>query len=122
MKAEYVTKIVLFYDNSIPGVGPWWVNEEIIYETAAANMTIVVPKGFPTDLTTVPKIPLIYETFSDEAIKAAIIHDYLYVSKIVSRKLADQIFDEAAHASNVPAWKRKIMYIVLRNFGWYYYK
>ena len=124
MKTEhphYDTKVELYYDNSIPGVGPWWVQEEIKYYSKVADMEIVVPAGFPTDLATVPKIPVIYEVFRDEAVKASIIHDYLYLSKIVSRKMADDIFREAGFASNVTTWKMQMMWAAVRVFGPLYY-
>lgn len=122
MKTPFKTNIVLYYDNSYQDVGPWWVNEEIVYESSVANMTITIPKGFPTDLTTVPKIPFIYEEFANEAIKASVIHDFLYTSKIVDRKMADDIFKEASLASNVPKWKTDIMWSALRVFGGFYDK
>ena len=116
-KAAYITKVVLTYDDSLQGVGPWWVDEEIIYDSDIADLRIIIPRGFPTDLTTVPKIPFVYETFANTAIKAAIIHDFLYTSKIVSRKMADAIFKEASIASKVTNWKIVAMWSALRLFG-----
>jgi hypothetical protein len=50
--------------------------------------------------------------------KAAVLHDWLYQSKIVSRAMADLIFKEAMTILKVPAWQITLMYAGVRVFGW----
>lgn len=84
---------------------------------------VVVPKGFETNLASVPKIPLIYTIFKDEGRKSSVIHDYLYSTRSLSRKESDLIFYKCLEEEGVSKFKRKIMYAAVRLFGKkYYYK
>ena len=49
---------------------------------------------------------------------AAVVHDYLYFSKLRTRQEADKIFLEAMECLDVPLWKRRVMYRAVRMFGW----
>lgn len=53
--------------------------------------------------------------------KAAVLHDYLYQSKLVSRAMADLIFREAMIVLKVPKWQYSLMYWAVRSFGWIRY-
>ena len=50
--------------------------------------------------------------------KAAIIHDYLYHTKQISRKMSDLIFLEAMEVLGVSLVERYSMYYAVRLFGW----
>jgi hypothetical protein len=78
---------------------------------------IRVPKGFVTDLASVPRA--LWAVFPPHGryAKAAIIHDYLYDQAIGSKKYADRVFLEAMKVLGVPAWRRTIMYWAARIFG-----
>lgn len=79
--------------------------------------TIVVPKGFITDLASIPRPLWIWFPPHDEYAKAAIIHDYMYDNGIGSKAEADYVFYEALGVLGIPNWKRKIMYRMVKWFG-----
>lgn len=79
---------------------------------------ITVPVGFITDFASIPRVPLVFMLFGNTAHSAAVIHDYLYTTGQVSRKIADKVFLEAmASAGDIPFWKRWPMYCGVRLFG-----
>ena len=84
---------------------------------------IHVPKGFVTDLASTPFFvwSLGFPKWGRHS-KAAVVHDYLYQSKLRSRAMADLIFLEAMCVLRVPLWKRILMYMAVRIIGWWGYK
>lgn len=83
---------------------------------------IVVPAGFITDLASIPSIFWSMFPPHDEYAKAAILHDYLYETGMVTREEADYIFYEAMGVLDVSKWKRQIIYRAVRLFGGSSYK
>ncbi len=79
---------------------------------------IHVPAGFVTDFASTPFFIWKTGLYS----KAAVIHDYLYFSKIRSRMIADAIFYEAMLVLKVPRWKALLFYTTVRMFGWLAWK
>jgi hypothetical protein len=78
---------------------------------------VEVPAGFQTDFASVPRafwrlIPP-WGPYSP----AAVVHDYLYTTGLVSRAEADKIFLELMKRLDVPAWKRNVMYWAVRMAG-----
>jgi hypothetical protein len=51
-----------------------------------------VPAGFPTDLDSVPRLPLMWLFFKGHAVVSAAFHDWLYASGVVPRAEADRLF------------------------------
>ncbi len=82
-----------------------------------SDHVIRVPAGFVTDLASVPRALWSIMPPHGRYAKAAIIHDYLYASPIVSRKQADDIFLEAMEVLGVAKWRRLAMYYAVRLFG-----
>ncbi len=84
---------------------------------------IEVPRGFRTDLASVPWFGRWFVSVDGDHTKAAIVHDWLYVSGSavdlpqVTRRDADQIFLEALTVRGVPAYKRNAMYAAVRIGG-----
>ena len=93
------------------------IETSVIFKSDIANMTITVPTGFPTDLASIPRIPIIYELIGNTSKMASVIHDFLYTSKLVNRKMADSIFLEACVVTHVPSWRRIILWSGIRIFG-----
>lgn len=82
----------------------------------AATLTINPP--FATDLASIPKIvPKWIAQKVAAHIEAAVVHDYLYVTAMWSKEIADEIFLAAMKAANVPSWRRAVMYRMVRWFG-----
>lgn len=62
-----------------------------------------------------------YDEFGGEANKASVLHDYLYTTKIVSRRLADAVFYEAMLSTKVAKWRALSMWLAVRLFGTIYW-
>jgi hypothetical protein len=98
--------------------GNWELIADLRYVSDVAGQTITVPTGFVTNYASVPRIPGVYELAGDTSAVAATIHDYLYSTHIVSRKVADAVLREASAVTGVPWWRRQIMWAGVRVFGW----
>lgn len=101
--------------------GRWILCKPLVYESDVAKQTFTVPEGFETDLASVPRLPVVYLLTGDTARAAAVVHDYLYSSRKVSRKVADAVLREASEVSGVPAWRRWLMWAGVRAGGASYY-
>jgi len=75
---------------------------------------VVVPKGFVTDLTSIP--PIFYSALrpDGEYTYAAIIHDYLYWQQKTTREDADIIFREAMNDFGINKYKVGLIYRAVR--------
>ena len=100
------------------------VEESFEYKLGALsnNIDIKVPKGFVTDLASVPGICWFFVPKLGKYNKAAVLHDYLYQmvrEDKFSRAIADAIFLEGMEVMEVPCWKRYPMYLMVRVFGFF---
>lgn len=102
-----------------PDSGRWALVRSFTFYSAKLGRAFTVPKGFHTDLASVPRLPLMYWLCGATADEAAVIHDFLYATQLVTRAQADDVFAEAigviqreqeaeAAAAGVPAWRRKV--------------
>lgn len=78
---------------------------------------IEVPAGFQTDFASVPRLFWRLIPPWGPYSPAAVVHDYLYATGIVSRKEADQIFLELMTRLGVAPWRRNVMYAAVRVAG-----
>ena len=101
---------------------PYLLGEALIYQSDVAKRTIIVPRGFVTDLASVPRLPVVYLLTGNCATGAAVVHDWLYSSHEVSRAVADQVLREASQVCAVPGWRRWMMWGAVRLFGGNYWK
>ena len=97
--------------------GRWVLCKPLVYESDVAKQTFTVPAGFQTDLASVPRLPVVYLLTGDTARSAAVVHDWLYSSRLVTRKMADAVLREASEVSGVPAWRRWLMWAGVRVGG-----
>lgn len=82
---------------------------------------IVVPKGFKTDLASIPRIFWsIYPPFG-LYMNAAIVHDFLY-KKHFPRKEADKLFLKIMKEDGVGWFTRTLFFLTVRTFGLLFYK
>lgn len=100
--------------------GEWVLLAPLEYASKRHGMTVTVPQGFTTDFASVPRLPFAYALFGDRGHKAAVIHDYLYATKSVSRSVADSIFKEALSEIE-PGWRAWAMWLGVRIGGWWIY-
>ena len=84
---------------------------------------IVVPKGFISDLASIPRVMTPFIPKLGKYNKAAILHDYLYdvMSEefyiMISREDADNIFLESMGILGVKKHRAKLLYLGVHLFG-----
>lgn len=103
----------------IPSIREWVLAEELTYFSDIYKI-ITIPKGFKTDLTSVPRV--LWSFFPPDGIylEAAVLHDYLYSKQCaldICRKQADKLFLKAMRLLKVTAWKRYMIYYGVRLGG-----
>jgi len=83
------------------------------------NLTeTTVPRGFNTDLASIPVIvPKWVAQKVANHLEAAVVHDFLYRTGAYTRELCDHIFLAAMEAAGVPWWRRQLMYRGVRLGG-----
>lgn len=113
----------------------WETARDLEYHVGAkgSEERIRVPKGYKTDLASVPWPATLFIPKSGDYNPAAVIHDYLYGKRgkvivydsqgqayamLYSRKDCDDIFLEAMVALKVNPFKARIIYSAVRTFGW----
>ena len=101
------------------GFMSWELLED--FEEQSRGLTIKVPKGFVTDGASVPRPLWVFLPPIGRYFVAAVIHDYLWETGMVSMKEADLIFYDLMIKYKTYKWKAKIMYIGVR-IGAYYWK
>ena len=87
------------------------------YQVADTGHVIIVPKGFVTDLASIPRGFCIYMGRLESHGRAAIVHDYLYWSQVSSREQADKLLLLAMEESCVGKPKRTSIYAGVRLGG-----
>jgi hypothetical protein len=98
-----------------------WKNEEELFEVedsfSIGNYT--VPKGFKTDLASIPRwaTPLVPKL--GHHLQPAIVHDWMYVTKLpgVSKADADKLFYTSMLAQGVRKTRAMLMYSAVRVGG-----
>lgn len=114
--SAFLTELVLTEADGLDD-GEWLLGADLVYQSDCAGQTFTVPKGFKTDLASVPRIPIVYELCGDTSSKAAALHDWLYTAHPVSREMADAVLKEASAITGVPAWRRWLMWAGVRVGG-----
>lgn len=89
------------------------------FKSDVAKMTFVAPVGFRTDFCSVPRVPLAYEMLGNRARRAGTIHDLLYKTHVVPRKLADEVLREMLlmPEEGVCHFEAMEFYLAVRTFG-----
>lgn len=96
----------------------WVLHED--YYVKSKHFSFVIPKGFVTDLASVPKVLWnLYPPFGLYT-GAAVAHDYLYrTTKMkVTREQADELFKEQMLLAGVRSTQAQLMYLTVSAFGW----
>lgn len=94
--------------------------QPLIYFDKKTGRDFVVPIGFYSDGASVPRFlwAVVGHPFNKDVREAAVLHDFLYFSGIVSRAEADRIFREAMQWSGAKWYKRYIYWSGVRAGGW----
>lgn len=94
------------------GRAGWRLREDLVYLSEQIGM-LIVPAGFETDFSSVPRMPFAYWLAGDTAHASAVVHDYLcrvwYPAMRISWVQAAKVFDEAMQHEGVPGWRRWLM-------------
>lgn len=96
--------------------GFWVLTDPLIW--AEGNFTIIVPKGFRTDLASIPFVFRWLLNQNGGSRRPAVVHDWLYRNHIMSRKEADALFLRALkyeEVNRVGAW---LYWAGVRVGGW----
>lgn len=112
MIGEFSSLIVEF-----TGDGQFKLFAPLVYENKA--FVITAHPGFETDGASIPAVlhGVIGCPFGEAYTKAAVIHDALYRSALLSRKMSDYIFLEAMLSLGVDRPKARAMYLAVRAAG-----
>lgn len=101
----------------------WKLTAPLLFDSAVLDEAIEVPAGFVTDFASVPRIPFAYWLAGGIGDAAAVLHDFLYrrgdLFPDVTRQGADRVFLEALAASGVAQWRRELMYLAVRIWGFW---
>ena len=92
------------------------------WSTVADDRTFTVPAGFVTDFASVPRFLWWLYSPHGQYGKAAVVHDYCYRSRCVSRAMADRVFLEGMQVLGVWWLRRRLMWLAVRCFGWLAYR
>lgn len=95
----------------------WELHE--VYYVQTSKVSFTIPKGFKTDLASIPKIIWnIYPPFGLYT-GAAVAHDYIYRTPQIrmTREEADAVFLELMHLAGVSDAKAQLMHMSVRVFG-----
>lgn len=99
----------------------WRLVKPLNYKSSRIGL-IEVPEGFVTDFASVPRVPIFFLIYGARAHHESTVHDYLYQTNMVTRKMADRIFLNAMIARGKPFYIRWPMYIGVRLGGLRAYK
>ncbi len=102
------------------GDGKYWIiKEPLVYEHPVTKQTYTVPRGFVTDLASVPR--LFWSAFPpcDRYTPPAVVHDYLYWAQLpgCDRKCADDILFITMKEARVNKATRDTIYAAVRVGG-----
>lgn len=86
-------------------------------QLAAPQLGITVPKGFITDLASVPHFLEFIESRSGPTMAAGIVHDYLYWDQHCKREEADAVLLLELRDAGVTRVRRWAIYGVIRSVG-----
>ena len=78
---------------------------------------MIVPRGFVTDLASIPRQVRLLLPATTRYGNAALVHDYLYWRQDCTRKQSDNIMAIALMEAGVSVIERTVIYEAVRNFG-----
>ena len=100
------------------GDSEWWVMAEPVPNRIGVSTEIItVPKGFVTDLASIPRFFWSAFPKTGKYMSAAILHDYLYWDQRCTRAEADRIFAIEMLSFGVDATARKLIFGAVDQFG-----
>jgi hypothetical protein len=93
----------------------WTVEQD--YTVTLGEIDYVVPKGYTSDLTSIPRIfQSILPRWSDYA-RAALVHDHLYSTHDMSKKDSDRVLFDIMTQDKVNIRQKYLIYWAVALFG-----
>ena len=86
------------------------------------SVDVMVPDAFETDFASVPRLFWWLVPPLGRYAKATVIHDYLYVTGELSRKLADNVLYQAMLDLQVNVWLARVIHAAVRLWGFFYWR
>lgn len=108
---EYVTNPITI----ILGKDKFKLAEDYIVK--CFDYTIIVPADYISDLDSIPRIPFAYVLLKNRCPRAAVLHDYLYSTGELPRKVCDDIFLCAMIEEGLGFAARQAIYMGVRIGG-----
>ena len=81
------------------------------------GLEVKIPKGFITDLASVPRPLWWFISPAGKHSQACVIHDYMYDNALFTKETADKLFFEALQELGVPSVRAWVMYFAVKFFG-----
>jgi hypothetical protein len=108
----------------LPDGKQWVTRREFYYDVGDKDSgdRICVPIGFVTDFASIPRFLWWLFPKWGKYGNASVIHDYLYSTRLRSRREADAIFYEGMIVLQTPRWQARLIYLAVRWFGWIAYR
>jgi hypothetical protein len=102
----------------------WVLDAPLVYQSDLVGR-VEVPKGFQTDLASVPRVPIVFWFYGGRAHREGVVHDYLYridSNPGVDKSIADKVFFEAMECRGKGIFVRWPMYwgVKFGGFGSYH--
>jgi hypothetical protein len=89
--------------------------------SCSGQVDIDIPKNFPFDFASIPRVFWWLLPKEGRYARAALVHDYLYRTKTLSRPTADALFLSIMDNDGVSGFIARLMYAAVRLFGWLHY-
>ncbi len=105
----------------LPDGRRWIVLSDFGYEVGkeGSDDVVNVPIGFRTDFASIPRPLWIFLPRWGKYGNAAVIHDYLYLEQLRTRKKSDAIFLEGMEVLEVGYIQRYSIFLAVRLGGWW---
>jgi hypothetical protein len=124
-KDGFLTKLIISRHGESKNY-QYMLENDLTYADKETRLTVVIEKGFFTDLATIPRFfkPII-DNDDYEIAAPAVMHDYLYSNPPkhiwFNRKIADQILYRAMINMGSSTWKAYLVYNAVRLFAGKHY-
>lgn len=95
-----------------------WEHKGVLKGYAEKIYEIKVPKGYTTDLASIPRLfQGIFNAVNDVS-PAAIAHDWCYSIELFERHICDRVFYDGLRANGVGWLRARTLYTAVRTGGW----
>ena len=105
-------------DKEIFGRAVFALDRPFHYESQDKQLIVDIPQDFETDFASIPFLFWWFFPPIGKWKRCAVVHDYLYKTRIYDRWLADRVFLYDAKYSPI---RMRLMWFALRLFGWLFF-